>query len=163
MLKPSLSKKTRGFTLVEVCIAMAIMTVTLVPLMGLMANGLVQVGSNLDHNQAVNICQQVFVAQQQQSFSQLVANSKTPAYFYFTAEGDSLSSASSPGVVYTATVTYTVSSVPATPAPHLIPPLVGVKIQIQKTPGGATKGPLVATFLGSVSCPDISGYNAGTD
>jgi len=158
MIKPSLTKKTRGFTLVEVCIAMAIMTVTLVPLMGLMANGLVQVGSNLDHNQAVNICQQVFIAQQQQSFSQLVANSATPASFYFTAEGDSLPSASSPGVVYTATVTYSI-----TPVKSPTPPLVGLKIQIQKTPGGVTTGPLVATFLGSVSCPDISGFNAKTD
>ncbi len=158
--RPLSPKKNRGFTLVEVCIAMAIMTVTLVPLMGLMANGLVQVGSNLDHNQAVNICQQVFVAQQQQSFSQLSteALSGTPQYFYFTAEGDSLPSAASPGVVYTATVSYSTTTVKSP-----TPPLVGLKIQIQKTPGGATKGPLVATFLGSVSCQDISGFNAGTD
>ena len=160
MIKRPFSYQKSGFTLVEVCIAMAIMTVTLVPLMGLMATGLVQVGSNLDHNQAVNICQQVYAGQQQQSFYQLAntATTGTPAYFYFTAEGDSLSSATSPGIVYTATVTYSATTVQSP-----TPPLVGLKIQIQKTPGGITTGPLVATFLGSVSCQDISGYNAKTD
>ena len=158
---PRFSRKSRGFTLVEVCISMGIMTVALVPLMGLMANGLMQVGTNIDSNQAVNICQQVFVAAQQQSFSQLVqtAGATTPTYSYFTAEGDSVA-AGSPSIVYTAAVTCTTNTVTAP-----TPPLATLVIKIRKTPGGnnVSGNSSVATFVGTVSCPDISGYNAGTD
>ncbi len=43
--------------------------------------------------------------------------------------------------------------------PHSTPP-----DKIFKTPGGsAGNGNPVASFVGTVSCPDISGYNAGTD
>jgi uncharacterized protein (TIGR02598 family) len=161
MKKLPFSRKSPGFTLVEVCLSMAIMTVTLVPLLGLMANGLTQVGSNIDKNQAVNICQQVYVAAQQQSFSNLVsaAGTSTPASFYFTAEGDPVTTAGSANIVYTAIVTYTTNQVTAP-----TPPLVTLAIKILKTPGGAagTSNP-VASFVGTVSCPDISGYNAGTD
>jgi uncharacterized protein (TIGR02598 family) len=165
MIKPR-SKKSSGFTLVEVVISMGIMTVTLVPLLGLMANGLSQVGSNIDKNQAVNICQQVFVGAQQGSFTQLVAASvppsstATPVPFYFTAEGDS-DPAGSASIVYTANVTYTA---PAVSKPT--PPLVTLQIRILKTPGGnmppGNPAP-VASFVGTISCPDLSGYQLGTD
>src|SRR6187402_3961077 len=86
------SRFSRGFTLVEVCLSLGIMTITLIPLLGLMANGLTQVGTNIDSNQAVNICQQVFVAAQQESFSELVqsASNATSETSYFTASGDSV-------------------------------------------------------------------------
>ena len=159
MNKLPFSKKSRGFTLVEVCISMGIMTVTLVPLLGLMANGLTQVGSNIDKNQAVNICQQVYVAAQQQSFSNLATLAGTTQPFYFTAEGDSVATAGSANIVYTAKVTFSAS---AATAPT--PPLVTLVIKILKTPGGsAGTGNPVASFVGTVSCPDVSGYNAGTD
>ena len=149
-------RRNHGFTLVEVCIAMGIMTVALVPLLGLMANGLMRVGSNIDNVQAVNISQQVFVAAQQQSFSQLAAT--TSYQTYFTAEGDAVP-AGSPSIVYTASVTCTNSAVTAP-----TPPLVTLSIKILKTPGGSVgTGNPVASFVGTVSCPDISGYNAGTD
>ena len=165
MNKLPFPKKSRGFTLVEVCISMGILTVTLVPLLGLMANGLSQVGSNIDKNQAVNICQQVFVGAQQQSFSQLVqlATATAPANTtstYFTAEGDSVPSGNS-SIVYTAYVTYSSNG-----ATKPTPPLVTLQIKIQKTPGGNLppgNPPAVASFVGTVSCPDVSGYNAGTD
>jgi len=145
-----------GFTLVEVCIAMGIMTIALVPLLGLMANGLMQVGTNIDNVQAVNICQQVFVAAQQQSFSQLATTSGYNTYF--TASGDRVA-AGSANIVYTAAVTCTTSPVTAP-----TPPLVTLSIKVLKTPGGsAGTGNPVASFVGTVSCPDISGYNAGTD
>lgn len=162
MNKPPFSRKSQsGFTLVEVVISMGIMIVTLVPMLGLMANGLTQLGSNLDKNQAVNICQQVFVAAQQQSFSALVqtANSGTPTTTYFSAEGDVVP-AGSANIVYTATIKYSVSTVTAATTP----PLVTLAIKILKTPGGnAGTGKPVASFVGTVSCQDISGYNAGTD
>lgn len=156
MKAPRFSRRNSGFTLVEVCLALGIMTLTLVPLLGLMANGLTQVGSNLDKVQAVNICQQVFVAAQQQSFSQLADT--TSYQTYFTAEGD-LVAAGSPGIVYTASVTCTTNTVTAP-----TPPLVTLSIKVLKTPeGSAGTGNPVASFVGSVSCPDLSGYNAGTD
>lgn len=160
MNKLPFSKKSRGFTLVEVCISMGILTVTLVPLLGLMANGLSQVGSNIDKNQAVNICQQVYVGAQQQSFSQLVNEAGTTVPTYFTAEGDSVPAGSS-SIVYTAYVTYSSNG-----ATKPTPPLVTLQIKIQKTPGGIVppgNPAAVATFVGTVSCPDVSGYNAGTD
>ncbi len=51
----------RGFTLVEISMALGIMTITLIPLLGVMALGVGQVASNIDNNQAVNISQQVFL------------------------------------------------------------------------------------------------------
>ncbi len=148
-----------GFSLVELCIAMGIMTVALVPMLGLMANGLVRVGSNIDNVQAVNICQQVFVAAQQQSFYQLSTGGNYQTYF--TASGDSVPAGSS-NIVYTAAVTCTNSAVTGT----VTPPLVTLSIKIYRTPGGTaitgTSKPVTA-FVGAVSCPDVSGYNAKTD
>jgi len=163
MNKPHFSRKSRGgFTLVEVVISMGIMIVTLVPMLGLMANGLTQLGSNLDKNQAVNICQQVFVAAQQQSFSALAqtANAGSTTTTYFSAEGDVVPSGSA-NIVYTANIKYTASVVTASTTP----PMVTLAIKILKTPGGnvPTNAKPIASFVGTVSCSDISGYNAGTD
>jgi uncharacterized protein (TIGR02598 family) len=153
------SRGNLGFTLVELCLAIGIMTVALVPMLGLMANGLVGVGSNLDNVQAVNICQQVFVAAQQQSFYQLSTGGNYQAYF--TASGDSVPAGSS-SIVYTAAVTSTTSTVTAASTP----PLVTLSIKIYRTPGGisiSSSGKPVSVFVNAVSCPDISGYNAKTD
>lgn len=150
------SRRRGGFTLVEVCLALGIMAFTMIPLIGVMALGLGQVRNNIDNNQAVNICQQVFVAAQQQSFSQLATTSGYKSYF--TADGDPVP-AGNPNIVYTANVTCTINSVTAP-----TPPLVTLAIKILKTPGGVTgTGNPIASFVGTVSCPDISGYNAGTN
>jgi uncharacterized protein (TIGR02598 family) len=149
---------SQGFTLVEVCLSMGIIAVTLIPLMGLMANGLMQVGSNLDSNQAAIICQQVYVAAQQQSFSQLAT---TTSYTnYFTAEGDPVATSGSPAIVYAADVTCSKNSVTAP-----TPPLITLSIKIRKAPSGQdiSSNPSVATFVGTVGCSDISGYNVGSD
>jgi uncharacterized protein (TIGR02598 family) len=152
-------RRNQGFTLVELCIAMGIMTVAMIPLLGLMANGLLQVGSNIDNVQAVNICQQVYVAAQQQSFYQLSTGGNYQTYF--TSSGDSVP-AGNAYIVYTASVTCTTSAVTGATTP----PLVTLSIKIYKTPGGiairSTSKP-VSAFVGAVSCPDISGYNAKTD
>ena len=158
-LKAGPRRRNLGFTLVELCIAIGIMTVALVPMLGLMANGLVRVGSNIDNVQAVNICQQVFVAAQQQGFYQLSTGGNYQTYF--TAGGDSVP-AGSPSIVYTAAVTCTTSTVTAATTP----PLVTLSIKIYRTPGGISIGSNskpVSAFVGAVSCPDISGYNAKTD
>jgi uncharacterized protein (TIGR02598 family) len=152
-------RRNLGFTLVELCIAIGIMTVALVPMLGLMANGLVRVGSNIDNVQAVNICQQVFVAAQQQSFYQLSTGGNYQTYF--TASGDSVPVGSS-NIVYTAAVTCTNSIVTGT----ITPPLVTLSIKIYRTPGGIAIGSTsrpVSAFVGAISCPDVSGYNAKTD
>lgn len=160
--------KRRGFTLVEVCLSMGIMTVTLVPLLGLMANGLVQVGSNMDSNQAVNISQEVFTAARQMPFAGAtgLSTATTPVLpKYFTAEGDVVATVG-PTVAYTAYATRTLSTVTAP-----TPPMVTVVVTVRKTPGGVdpsvggTVGNYapIATFVGTISCSDISGYNAGTD
>jgi uncharacterized protein (TIGR02598 family) len=178
---PRFAGKADSFTLVEVVVAMAIMTVTLVPLMGLMTGGLVEVGSNIDSNEAVDICQQVVTAAQQGSFSALAANANvggvpmgspptstpppTPIPTYFTAEGD-VAPAGSASIVYTASVTYmtnAVSTMQSSP-PYNDPPLVTMVVQVLKTPHGiTTKNPPVATFVGTIGCQDVSGFNAGTD
>jgi uncharacterized protein (TIGR02598 family) len=152
-------RRSLGFTLVELCIAMGILTVALVPMLGLMANGLVRVGSNIDNVQAVNICQQVFVAAQQQSFYQLSTGGNYQTYF--TASGDSVPAGSS-NIVYTAAVTCTNSAVTGT----ITPPLVTLSIKIYRTPGGIAIGSNskpVSAFVGAVSCPDVSGYGAKSD
>src|ERR1700734_3420750 len=96
-LKAGPRRRNLGFTLAELCIAMGILTVALVPMLGLMANGLVRVGSNIDNVQAVHICQQVFVAAQQQSFYNLSQNASTGGNYstYFTSSGDSVPANSS--------------------------------------------------------------------
>ncbi len=147
----------RGFTLVEVCLSLAIITVTLVPLLILMASGMLQIGTNIDKNQAANISQQVFIAARQGNFYNL---STTTGYTnYFTAEGDSVS-VGNPAIVYSAVVTCSTNTVTAP-----TPPLVTLVIKVRKTPGGkdAPANPPIASFLGTVSCQDISGYNAKTN
>jgi uncharacterized protein (TIGR02598 family) len=164
VMKPGLParrfpRRSSGFTLVELCIAMGILTIALVPMLGLMANGLMRVGSNIDNVQAVNICQQVYVAAQQQSFYQLSTGGNYQTYF--TASGDSVPAGSS-NIVYTAAVTCTNSTVTGT----ITPPLVTLSIKIYRTPGGIAIGSNskpVSAFVGAVSCPDVSGYVAHTD
>ena len=151
--------KSSGFTLVEVCISLAIMTVTVVPLLGLMAGGLAQVSSTIDNNQAANIAQQVFVNAQQTSFSTLSASGGYTNYY--TSEGDNVTVASpGTGIVYDAVVTCTPTAVTAP-----TPPLVTVVVTVRKAPGGVDNpnSPNIAKFVGTVSCQDISGYNAKTD
>jgi len=167
---PRLARRADSFTLVEVVIAMAIMTVTLVPLMGLMTGGLVEVGTNIDNNQAVNICQQVVTAAQQGSFHALATNSAvggpptgippvsspapTPILSYFTAEGDVVATAGKANIVYTASVTYTTNAVTSP-----TPPLITMVVQVQKTPAGhANNNAPIATFVETISCQDCSGY-----
>ena len=163
-------RKADSFTLVEVVIAMAIMTVTLVPLMGLMTGGLVEVGSNIDNNQAVNICQQVVTAAQQGSFHTLATNAVigvtptvitptptpagTPVLSYFTAEADPVLTSSGANIAYTASVIYTTNAVTSP-----TPPLITMVVQVKKTPGGhPNNNAPVATFVETISCQDSSGY-----
>ena len=156
---------TRAFSLVEVCFALALMAAVLMPLLGLMANGMVQVNSNIDNVQSVNIAQQVFTAIHHGNFSSLaVSGSATTetsptTKYYFTAEGDSVPAGTST-IVYTAVVTCATNAV-ATPTP----PMATLVLQVRRTPGGhdVSSNRPVATFLDAVSCKDLSGFVSGTD
>jgi uncharacterized protein (TIGR02598 family) len=159
-----------GFTLVEVCLALGIMAVTLIPLIGVMAMGLGQVRSNIDNNESVNISQQVFLEARQMSFSTLAA--KGTYYRYFSAQGDDLGTgtstssgltmANSSQIVYTAVVTVTAYNSSTTPqalpgGDTQQPTLLTLTVQVRKTPGGVytAVNPVVATYVGMVSCNDL--------
>ncbi len=173
--KNSMTKKSRrafrfsnrqaGFSLVEVCVALGVLTVTMIPLMGLMTVELGQVGKNLDNNQAVNISQQVVVEAQQMTFSSLTAlggSNGTGTYQrYFSYQGDAETAGSSQ-IAYTAKVTVTTYSAGATTTAlpggdATQPTLVTLAIQVRKTPGGidAPTNPAVANFVSMISCSDL--------
>lgn len=160
-----------GFTLVEVCLAIGIMAVTLIPLIGVMAMGLGQVRTNIDNNESVNIAQQVFLEARQMNFNTLAA--KGTYYRYFSAQGDDLgtgaassagpSMANSAQIVYTAVVTVTAyntsSTTQALPGGDTQQPtLLTLAVQVRKTPGGiyTTLNPVVASYVGMVSCDDLN-------
>ena len=164
---PRFSRRKSGFSLIEVCIAIGIITLTLIPMMGLMAVGVGQVSTNLDRNQAVTISQQVLIEAQQMAFTSLtaLANSTGTGTYqrYFNYQGDAVAAGSSQ-IAYTANVTVTTfttstpSSVPALPGGDTTQPtLVTLTIQVRKTPSGidATTNPNVAQFVSMISCNDL--------
>jgi len=167
---PAVRTHRSGFTLVEVCMAIGIMSVTLIPLLGVMAIGVGQVASNIDNNQAVNISQQVFTEARQMKYNALSV--QTGYCRYFSAQGDDLGtttgttpsapSAVKSQVAYTAIVTITSGS---SATPMTLPggdaaqsTLVTLSVKVVKTPSGiynSTYSRAVSTFVGMVSCEDL--------
>jgi len=102
MQKTSLQRarlpNTRGFSLIEVCISVAIIAFTMVPLLGLLVSSLGQMSTNIDSNQVINISQQVLLeAQQMTNFYGLTQGTSTdmtgntttgPVYSASVYEGD---------------------------------------------------------------------------
>ncbi len=178
-MRPAARKGIRsqaGFTLVEVCLALGIMAVTLIPLIGVMALGLGQVRTNIDNNESVNIAQQVFLEARQMNFSTLSA--KGTYYRYFSADGEDIGSGTSKSgastlsnraqIVYTAVVSMTAynaasttQQLPGGDSPQST--LLTLTVQVRKTPGGvySTLTPVVSTYVGMVSCNDLD-YSGNT-
>jgi hypothetical protein len=161
-MNPSLFRTARlranSFTLVEVCLSLGILAITLVPLIALMANGLVHVRSNLD------TIQQEFTAAKNADFYTL--SNETGYIDYYTAEGDLalIPQTSVFAAIVTCTTTPTTQANAAMPQP----PLVTVTISVVRsagnavTPGTGTTLLPIVSFVGAVSCPDVSKYTAGT-
>jgi uncharacterized protein (TIGR02598 family) len=146
---------SRGFTLLEVCISMGILTFAVVNLFALMVYGMGQVSSNIDRNQAVYISQQVVGEARQTPFSSLVSTSQSGAYQrYFSSLGDSLN-AGDPQIVYTAYVSLTQAPLPGGDTSQ--PTLMTVTIKVRKTPGGhdLAQNHSIATFVNMISCSDL--------
>lgn len=155
-----------GFSLVEVCLSLGIITVTVMPLLGVLAGSLGQLRSNMDRNQATNISQQLLLEAQQMDFKTL--KNKGTYYEYFTEEGDNVNEGN-PGIVYTAKITVTdptSSRSNSAPLQGVTPPavstLAALSVTIRKTPHGvdaAANAPL-ATYVNMVSCDDLSTLTA---
>ncbi len=160
------SSSSRGFSLVELCLSLGIISVSLMPLLGVLAGSLGQLRTNMDRNQAINISQQILLEAKQMDFAQL--KSKGTYTEYFTEEGDNVS-ANNPQIVYTAIVTVTdpaSQSAPLQSGSLTVPAppstLVALSVKIRKTPGGvdAPSNSPVATYVNMVSCNDLSTLSA---
>jgi uncharacterized protein (TIGR02598 family) len=161
------SAVSRGFSLIEVCLCLGVLTFAILPLLGLMAGGLGLMRMNMDRNQAASISQQILLEAQQMDFTTLL--NKGTYSEYFTADGDQVNKGS-PLIVYTANITVynpTSKSAPLQGGAGTSPgTLAALSIQVRKTPGGidAATNPPVATFVNMVSCNDLSALtseNAG--
>ena len=162
-LKMRPATSSRGFTLIEVCIALGIVTFAVLPLLGLVAGGLGQLRSNMDLNQATNISQRLLFEAQQMDFATLRA--KGTYTEYFTEEGDSVN-AGDARIVYTATVAVvnpTTKSAPLQGATTTTPStLVALSVKIRKTPHGVDNAstPCLAKYVNMISCDDLSTLSA---
>lgn len=150
----------KGFTLVEVCLALGIMAFAATAMMGLLVTGLTQLGSSMDSNQGQNILQQVLLEAREMPFPQLAAMGTYKRYF--TDEGD-MFDAPSNQTVYTATINVSAT----TPMPgggETSNTLATVTVEIRKTPSGvdAPGNPAIAHYVSMSSCRDLTLLVSGT-
>ena len=156
---------SQGFSLVEVCLSLGVISFVAVPLLALMVGGFGQLCSNIDRSQAVTISQKIFLEAQQMDFSTL---QKKGSYSeYFSRDGDPLDKGNS-RIVYTAKITAFEPSSKAVPLQTVANgaplTLVGLSVQVHKTPGGSpiSQSSAVATFVNMVGCNDLSALSASS-
>jgi uncharacterized protein (TIGR02598 family) len=92
-----------GFSLIEVTLALGIVAFSVITLVGLIPMGLTTFHKAVATSVSSQIVQQVVTDVQQTDFNQLLASNTQPLR-YFDDQGNELSSATAPGVVYNVNV-----------------------------------------------------------
>ena len=137
---PRRVQSERGFSLIEVCLAIGIVAFAMIPIIGIMPVGLNTFRNSIDASVGSQIVQRVIDDEQQMDFPSLVATSGSSSYRYFDTLGNEIiAGQQQPGnlpQVYTVQVTVTgTTTLPGTssvPSPNL----ATVSIRIANNPGG---------------------------
>lgn len=123
---------TQGFSLIEVTIALGVVSFALIALFGLLPTGLTTFRSSIDRSVASQIAQGILSNARQTEFTNLSALAATNKY---TDEGDDTTDVDK--TIYVAIVdVYTNVLVPATPA-FTNPGIAKISVRVAKSPGGS--------------------------
>ena len=140
-----------GFSLVEVVIAIGILSFAMVPLLGMLPTGLNTFRNSIDRSVSTQIAQQILNEARQTDFTNLPS---LQGNRYFTDEGDPTTE-TSPNRIYLArTDIITQVAVPGDGTPFSNASLAKVRVQVANSPVGKSE---VATIAGP-SVHDFTGY-----
>lgn len=155
----------RAFTLVEVCLALGIMSFSAIALLGLLPTALDHLGGSIDKSRAQTISRQVLVEARQMGFLEL--SNQDDYERFFTNEGDAVEVKNST-VAYTARISVNKNGATRLPGDNSDQStLLTVTVEIHRTPGGndIKKGSKIQSFVSLMACPDlglIAGNSAST-
>jgi len=144
----------KAFTLIEVCLAMSILSFAVILMVGLLPSGLGQLNDSIDMLRAQTISQQVLVNARQTDFTTL--KSKGTYSLYFDYSGNQLEQ-NGRDTIYTAIVT--VDDNTELPGNNIAQStLLKVMIEIRKTQGGVdnTQNHAIENTVSYVACSDLS-------
>jgi uncharacterized protein (TIGR02598 family) len=130
-----LDRSPRGFSLIEVTIALGIFAFALIALFGLLPTGLTTFRSSIDRSVASQIAQNIISEARQTEFSSL-STLATPAGSpkKFTEDGDETTEASK--TIYVAKVEVDTSvSLPAAPTPNTS--MAKIRVRVVNSPSGS--------------------------
>jgi len=149
------SWQTEGFSLVEVVLAIGIISFGLISMMGLLPSGLQAFRSSMERTVSAQVAQAIMGEAKQKDFTNLTSAAAT--YRYFTQEG--VETLSRPEGIYTAEVTLTNQvGVPGSGSAQFTNrSLALVRVRIAHNPAGAKSDPLL--FSGS-NIPAFTTYVA---
>ena len=146
------SAALRGFSLVEVVLALAIISIVMVSLVGMLPVGLTTFRGSSTRTISVQISQRILNESRQAGFSNLSA---MPQIRYFTEEGDE-TTATSPTKIYVARTDVIIRViVPGTGSAFSNASLAQVRVRVAVSPTGdvsatTVAGPGVQDFTGFV-------------
>ena len=144
----------RGFSLVEVVLALGIISIAMVPLVGMLPIGLTTFRGSSDRTISVQIAQRIMNESRQAGFTNLTAMT-TPQFRYFTDEGDETTAASPTKIYVTRTDVIIQVSVPGAVSAFSNASLAQVRVRVAASPTGdvsatTAAGPSVQDFTGFV-------------
>ena len=145
---------SRAFTLIEVCLAIGILSFALILMVGLLPSGLGQLTSSIDSLRAQAISRQVLVGAQQTDFNTLKSMGTYSLYFDYS--GNQLQQNGS-DTIYTAIVTIDDNAeLPGTSTSQST--LLKVVIEVRKTQGGVdnAQNRAIENTVSYVACSDLS-------
>ena len=142
-----------GFSLVEVVIAIGILSFALVPLVGLLPTGLSTFRNSIDRSVSTQIAQRIINESRQAGFTNLSA---LQGYRYFTDEGDATTETSQNRIYVAKTDIITRVAVPGTGTTFLNASLAQVRVRVANSPTGSgaaatNAGPGVHDFTAYIS------------
>jgi uncharacterized protein (TIGR02598 family) len=137
------SRGTPAFTLIEITLALSLISFAFVGLMGLLPLGLQNFQSAIDISIRSQIAQRIFTDASQTDFDTLVGpaggSTPTPTYRYFDNQGNEVFSQQ--GAVYQAQIQVIPSTgLPSSPSSQTNPDLATVQISIANRPGQVYSG-----------------------
>jgi uncharacterized protein (TIGR02598 family) len=129
-------RKNKGFTLVEVTIAIGVVAFGFIASLGLLPKGLTTFRSAMDNSVGAQIAQRVLNDSQQQDFDSLIANGSTNAVRYFDDQGNELTVANKARAIYHANTRVLIDT--TMPGGTVNSNIVTVTIQVANNPGNLT-------------------------
>ena len=132
-LRRPVTRCPAAFSLVEVTLALGIMSFALVSLIGLLPVGLSTFHDSVDSSTGTQIAQRLLDEAQQTDFDQLIATAQKPTVRYFDDQGNELLPAKKAAAIYDTNLVVS----PATTLPGAMSNqnLATVLLQIAKNPG----------------------------